>query len=221
MTKLKEFWNKFIYKILLPFLVVHVFKNLLRFLFWTCKWKIEGLDLFVETASKEKTLLMLWHNRLVIAPYFLNRFTNQLLFSAFISNSRDGELISSLVESYKIGKTIRVGHQKRHEALRQLIQVLEEAKEVVVITPDGPRGPVYQIKPGAALAALETSAHIFMLNWNATRSWEMKTWDRLKIPKPFSTIRISLKMIPPFKKEEMNLQTTKETLQQALYEFSN
>lgn len=174
-----------------PFLVSTLGQGLIWMLLCTCRWQIRGLTDFIEKAKKEKCILMLWHNRLALVPMILFRNAPQFIYSAFVSKSRDGDLISSVVHSYKAGRTIRVSHNARHEALRELIRHLEEKREVVIITPDGPRGPCYKVKPGIALAAIETEAYIIPLNWTASRFWELGTWDGLRIPKPFSKIDVT------------------------------
>lgn len=191
MRSLKDKWNRLIYKQIIPFFIVNIGKGLMRLLLATCRWEVHGLDLFKSIADQEKCILMLWHNRLALAPFILFRYARHFSYGAFISNSRDGELISAIVHSYKTGQTIRVPHHSRHQALKEMIHYLEQKRGVIVITPDGPRGPRYQIKPGITLAALETSAYIVRLNWKASRMWEMNTWDRLRIPKPFSKIIVS------------------------------
>ena len=60
------------------------------------------------------------------------------------------------------------------------------------MTPDGPRGPLYKVKPGIAMAAKEAQATIIPLTWDADHFWELKTWDKLKLPKPFTCIRVVL-----------------------------
>lgn len=188
----KRSFNKGLRK-LFPLLLIWIGKPLLHCLAATCKWKISGLEEFREIAKNEKCMLMLWHNRLAFTPLILYRFAPDFIYGAFVSKSRDGELISAVVESYKAGRTIRVSHQGRHNALRELMRHIEERKEIVIITPDGPRGPRYELKSGIAMAALETGAHVVPLTWTASSYWELPTWDRLRIPKPFSTIEVEFK----------------------------
>jgi len=176
---------------LFPFLVATLGKGLIRALLWTCQYQIKGLETFKALAAKERCILMLWHNRLAITPSILYQYAPDFIYAALVSNSRDGQLISAVIHSYEAGRTIRVSHNARHKALQDLIKYLKEKKEVVIITPDGPRGPCYQVKPGIALAALETSAYVIPLTWKASRYWELKTWDKLKIPKPFAKIDIA------------------------------
>lgn len=190
LKRIRQAWKNGIYR-LTAFLIATVGKQAMNALLLTCRWKIDGVSHFCQIASQEKCLLMLWHNQLALTPFILNRYASHFIYAAFVSNSRDGQLISRIVRSYKTGRTIRVPHHSRHQALREVIRQVEERKSIVIMTPDGPRGPRYKLKPGIALAALETKAHVFPLKWTATSFWELRTWDKLKIPKPFSTITVS------------------------------
>jgi lysophospholipid acyltransferase (LPLAT)-like uncharacterized protein len=157
----------------------------------TCRFRLIGLEQFCKVAASEKCILMLWHNRLALVPIILFRYTSRTRFAALVSGSRDGDILTAIVNSYKRGTTIRVPHQTRYQALGEIIRHVEEQKHIVIITPDGPRGPQYEIKPGIVLAALETHASVVSLNWEAKRYWELKTWDRLRLPKPFTTIQVT------------------------------
>lgn len=176
--------------------------RLLYLLARTCSFKVKGAEAFAEIAEKEKSIIMLWHNRLTLVPYILSQFTPSLQYAALISASRDGEILSHVASAYKNGSTIRVSHLGRFQALQNLIRHIKEQDQIVLITPDGPRGPRYEIKPGIALAALETKAHVFPLNWEAKSYWELKTWDRLRLPKPFTTIDVTFHPSLCFKGED-------------------
>lgn len=192
-------------------------KNLMRLLLWTCRVQVEGVEQFCQLATKEKCMLALWHNRLAIAPFILNRYTPRFIYAALVSASRDGEILSTIVHSYQNGRTIRVSHQARYQALRTLVRHVEERKEIVIITPDGPRGPRYEVKPGLALAALEAQAHIVVFNWQAKRYWQLKTWDGLRLPKPFTTIQVSFSPVVGLQESSsLSLAQTKEILKEAL-----
>jgi lysophospholipid acyltransferase (LPLAT)-like uncharacterized protein len=190
---------------------------LMKVLIRTCHIHVEGLESFIHVAETEKCILMLWHNRLAIIPSILNRYAPTIIFAALVSGSRDGEILSTVVHSYKRGRTIKVSHQARHQALRQNIRHIEERKQIVIMTPDGPRGPCYEIKPGIAFAALETQAYVIPLDWAANRFWELKTWDRLRVPKPFTTI--VFRFLPPFRFEnrtQTSLEEATKMLKQCL-----
>jgi lysophospholipid acyltransferase (LPLAT)-like uncharacterized protein len=59
------------------------------------------------------------------------------------------------------------------------------------ITVDGPKGPCHVCKPGVVKIAQQTGRPIVPGVALASAYWELNSWDRFKIPKPFSTIRLS------------------------------
>ncbi len=174
------------------YLLAYIAKIIMRLLFWTCRVEIRGLNRFVEAAKNGRCILMLWHNRLGLTPEILNYYAPQFHYAAFVSKSRDGELLSIIANSYTAGRTIRVASHNRHHALKVSIERLKEGKEVLVFTPDGPRGPRYRLKPGIALAARAASANIVPFSWQADRCWKLNTWDGFILPKPFARLQIVL-----------------------------
>lgn len=180
-------WEKF-KRHYLSFAIAYFLKIFLRIILWTCRFQTKGLEKFHTVARSRKCILMLWHNRLAIVPEILRKFASEYIYAAFVSNSLDAEPFAIMINSYKFGRTIRVPHDSRAQALKKMINLLKNSHEIVVITPDGPRGPRYQVKPGVTIAAKKTSANVIPFTWNAKRFWEFKTWDKLIIPKPFTTI---------------------------------
>jgi len=184
------------------FLISTLGKALMNLLLRSCSWEVSGAESFGEKSKGEKCLLALWHNRLAIAPYLLNRFVPNRIFAALISKSRDGRLLEFFVNSYKNGRTIGVFHNSKHAALKSVIDHVEQKEWVVVMTPDGPRGPKYQLKPGLPSAAFETQAIVYVLDWSADSFWQLNSWDGLRIPKPFSKIRVNFKQALPIIPEQ-------------------
>jgi hypothetical protein len=220
MSALGDFYRKMMSKVL-SFGISTIGKALTRMVLSTCKWEVKGLDTFCEFAAKEKCILMLWHNRLAITSFILYRYAKHFSYAALVSNSRDGELIDSLVRSYRNGTTIKVPHNSRHEALRMLIRHMQKKKDVIIITPDGPRGPRYEVKPGIALAALSTGAYVFPFTWQADKFWELKTWDKLRLPKPFSKIKVVFAPPVHFNKANSSIDQTRTILQSSLSIYIN
>lgn len=175
---------------LLPYVFAYSAKMLIRLLLKTCRVKIHGLDHFVKTAENSPCMLMLWHSKLVLVSEILNTHASQFIYTAFISKSRDGDPLAHLATSYTSGRALRVPHNARHLALNQLIGSIKDKGEIIIITPDGPRGPRGEVKPGIVLAAKETEANVFPFSWKAEQFWQLKTWDKMRIPKPFTSIDV-------------------------------
>jgi lysophospholipid acyltransferase (LPLAT)-like uncharacterized protein len=60
----------------------------------------------------------------------------------------------------------------------------------VVITPDGPRGPAYELGPGIVFLAQKSDALVLPMNLEYSRYWRLRSWDRFIIPQPFSKVHV-------------------------------
>lgn len=122
-----------------------------------------------------------WHSHQLSAVW---HFRNRGI-GIIISASRDGEYIARIAESLGF-HTIR-GSSSRGavEALKEMIRFVKDGG-ALGITPDGPRGPRYSISPGALAAARATGRPIIPFAIGLSRFWEVRSWDRFRIPKPFS-----------------------------------
>lgn len=184
--------REFIRKKIIPFILGYTIKSVITAIGWTCKFRIEGKNNLIDTAAKSKCIIIAWHNRVGLISEIIQRIAPKNFYAAMISNSRDGEIISVIANSFKHGRSIRVPHDARSAALHSMITQLKYGKEIMIVTPDGPRGPRYKIKPGVVIAAKETQANVIPLTWNASNVWRFRTWDQLMLPKPFSTITVKI-----------------------------
>jgi lysophospholipid acyltransferase (LPLAT)-like uncharacterized protein len=90
---------------------------------------------------------------------------------------------------------IRGSRYKRGpQAVREMLAAHKEGYDIAV-TPDGSRGPMYDLKPGAVSIAMKTGAPFVMLSLNFSRAWRLKSWDRFYLPVPFSRIEVQLRVI--------------------------
>lgn len=138
----------------------------------------------------EKALLALWHNRLLLSPLLSRRFKHTR-FVAVISKSRDGLLLGAFIKTYRNIDIIHVSHLNRHMALLQIVDAIKSNK-VLLITPDGPRGPKYRVKPGLAYSAKKADAPICAMDWHSSSMYTFGSWDNLRLPKPFSKVEIRI-----------------------------
>ncbi len=63
------------------------------------------------------------------------------------------------------------------------------------ITPDGPRGPIYELKPGAVIVPRRTGAPLLLVGAEFSSAWRLKSWDRFYVPRPFSRVRMRCEII--------------------------
>jgi lysophospholipid acyltransferase (LPLAT)-like uncharacterized protein len=185
-----EYWYHLKHKVI-PSWGAMIAKRLLSLIYKTCAIEVAGIDKFKEVAGKSPCILILWHNRLALAPQILSTLAGEYTYAALVSQSRDGEIIASVVESYPIGRTIRVPHNDRLKALNMVITKLQTENDIVVITPDGPRGPRYKVKGGTLHAAKATGAYLVPFSWSGDKLWTLNSWDKMQFPKPFSSIKVT------------------------------
>ena len=131
----------------------------------------------------------LWHNRLLLISFVLKKFFPQRPGAGLISASRDGDMIADVTRRFGFdvvrGSSSRMGAS----ALLELSEVLSSGRDIL-ITPDGPRGPVYELGPGLIFLAQKTGAPVVPVNMEYSSCWRVKSWDRFIIPKPFSKVRV-------------------------------
>jgi lysophospholipid acyltransferase (LPLAT)-like uncharacterized protein len=60
------------------------------------------------------------------------------------------------------------------------------------VTPDGPDGPAYLIKPGVAYIARKANAALLPLGAYARHCYRLNRWDRYTVPYPFARISIEI-----------------------------
>ena len=143
----------------------------------------------------------LWHNRLFIAAEIYRRFRQDKRLYALVSASKDGAWLAAFFEVVGLhtvrGSSSRFGR----EALHSLAEKLQTGQDVG-ITPDGPRGPCYDLKGGGIILARRTGATTILVGMRFERAWRLKSWDRFYLPRPFSRVAIVAEEWPVARLEE-------------------
>ncbi len=199
----------FVYKIL--GLIIKLWRKSLRF---------EICDPSNMYNSEKPFVLTFWHNKLLFMALSLSSTTVDKLF-AMVSPSRDGEYISKLLAEFRV-KTVRGSTSKR--AAGALIEAIKLSRSGnnIALTPDGPRGPLYTVHPGAIIIASKTGVPIVPVSINFSSFWTLKSWDKFQIPKPFCklTMVIGEPIIIPKKLNEDEMEKYQSILKERLMEIS-
>ena len=85
-------------------------------------------------------------------------------------------------------------YKRGAQSVREMLAAHREGYDIAV-TPDGSRGPMYDLKSGAVRVALKTGAPMILFSLNFSRAWRLKSWDRFYLPVPFSRIQVQLRII--------------------------
>ena len=127
-----------------------------------------------------------WHRCLLACAW---RFRNHGV-TILISRSFDGELVARTVE--RLGFVAIRGSSSRDGTvgLRNLYRAFLDG-HYCAITADGPRGPAMVAKPGVVQLARLAGSSIGAFYVHPERAWQLRSWDRFLIPKPFSRVTVS------------------------------
>ena len=135
--------------------------------------------------ARQPHVFLLWHEALL--P-LLWQHRHQGI-AIVVSEARDGQYLSDVAISlgYRTvrGSSTRGGARALLGAVREL-----RAAGAVAFTPDGPRGPRRELKPGVVAAAQRGGGVIVPIHAEADRAWRLHSWDRFMIPKPLARVRI-------------------------------
>ena len=131
-------------------------------------------------------IYVLWHRSLLSSAW---RFRNRNI-AILISESFDGELIARTVE--RLGFLPIRGSSSRGGApgLRNMERAFL-AGHNCAFTADGPRGPAFIAKPGAAQLATRLNTDVGAFYVLPQLAWQLRSWDRFLIPKPFSRVLVT------------------------------
>jgi lysophospholipid acyltransferase (LPLAT)-like uncharacterized protein len=155
----------------------------------TLRLRIEDPHGVIAFVREEPVIFSIWHNRLLMLPRVFDPSFQTRQSYGLISASRDGDLIAIFIERSGYGTIRGSSSRKGVIALRQLVDMLASRKGNVLVTPDGPRGPVYQVSQGIVFLAQKSGAPIVPIHMEYTSCWRMKSWDRFVVPRPFATLR--------------------------------
>jgi hypothetical protein len=155
----------------------------------TLRYEIEDRSNLIGTPVTENYIGSLWHNRLLLISYVLKRFMPHRPGAGLISASRDGDLVADLTQRFGFdvvrGSSSRLGTS----GLLELTNVLASGRDVL-ITPDGPRGPAYELGPGIVFLAQKSGAAVVPVSMEYSSCWRVKSWDRFVLPRPFAKVRV-------------------------------
>jgi lysophospholipid acyltransferase (LPLAT)-like uncharacterized protein len=152
----------------------------------TLRWRVEGLEHYDRiVAAGHQPVMGFWHGRILPATFYFRRRGIVVI----TSENFDGEWIARIIERFGYGtargSTTRGG-------VKALIRLKRElaAGRPAGFTLDGPRGPARTAQAGAVWLAESTGHPLLPFHLEASSYWEMKSWDRTQIPKPFSTVAL-------------------------------
>lgn len=201
----------------LPKGLAWLFACLIKLIAWTYRVKVIDPHGNLSQLGTQAFIGTIWHNRFLFVALLFPRSVRERC-SVLISRSRDGEYISTIVRFFGLGVVRGSSSRGGDQALRDLMHTVSEGQSIV-LTVDGPRGPRYVPHEGAIYIARQCQTALLPISVNAPHKWELRSWDRLQIPVPFSRIQLVIgePFLPP---EEMSRPQAGEELKRRLLDIT-
>ncbi|MDR1173250.1 MAG: DUF374 domain-containing protein [Puniceicoccales bacterium] len=203
---LKKWWQR----ILAPIVVF-----ILRLYWSTLGVKLTAECQKVVDTIQGPTVFAFWHNNLFAAYKLYRLLKKRHGVYALVSPSRDGAWLAEMFSRLGL-ETIR-GSSNRNGlfAMDNISEKLTEGA-FVAITPDGPRGPACKFKRGTAMVAKAAKANLVLVAVKYSHYFTLPTWDRFKVPYPFSKICVDSKTFPHGTFEDLTVRELSTTLEDEL-----
>ena len=175
---------------LLNFITKYFIYFYLRLIFITYRIKLKN-----EISSKEKLdlhegVFYFWHQNIIAALFFLKE--KKSMGHCIISPSKDGKIIGFIAK--KLGFKVIYGSAYKNtlKSIRTSLDVLELNKKIAVVG-DGSRGPAFKLQRGVIYLAAKSKVPLVFIDCKSKWTFTFnKSWDKFKIPLPFSKIYIKV-----------------------------
>ncbi len=137
-------------------------------------------------------VVIFWHG-LMLPAWKL--FTKMNAYGV-VSKSRDGAILSELLGKMHINTIRGSAASGGSELIEDMCSLFNSENQItskfyLLITPDGAKGPIYKIKPGAFVVSQRTGVPVYILVIKPGLSFRLnKSWDNFCIPLPFSKIEL-------------------------------
>ena len=168
----------------------------------TLRWRVENLPAAQDALSRpEGAICLFWHGRIAHGMACLP-FLGERPRRVMISLSADGEFIALAAE--RIGApAIRGSTGRKGEALakggagafRAAVKAIADGA-IMLVTPDGPRGPLHVMPDGPVQLARAARCRAFAIGLAARPAIRLGSWDQGELPLPFG--RAAIVITGPF-----------------------
>ena len=148
------------------------------------------------TKTDEPITFILWHNRLFLAGEIFKRYRQGKTLCALVSASKDGAWLAAFFDIIGIRCVRGSSSFNARESAALLVNAARQGHDIG-ITPDGPRGPMYDFKGGGMIVARRSHAPVALFGAEFERARRLHSWDGFYLPYPFSRVRIHCRIVSP------------------------
>jgi lysophospholipid acyltransferase (LPLAT)-like uncharacterized protein len=183
--------------------------GIVRVIALTCRFRFEVASNLPSTPA----IIAFWHGELLMQPFLYQKCRKAHKVAAMISDHGDGELIAKLIEYFGFS-TVRGSSRKGAvKVLAAALKAIDKGYDLA-ITPDGPKGPRFSIADGIVVISQKKDIPIISFSYTPSAYWQLGSWDKFLIPRPFSTI--VYRASEPFYLTGMSMEEAKQEVSQRI-----
>jgi hypothetical protein len=157
----------------------------IRLLGRTVRWRTETDPAAAELlASDRPVILAFWHGRLLMIPVAYLRAGRKRVH-VLISEHGDGELIARTIAHFGFDSVRGSSRRGALKGMRELIRKVRDRGDFA-FTPDGPRGPAFEVQPGVIDLARRTGYPILPVTFSSRGGKRFASWDGFLLPRPLT-----------------------------------
>jgi lysophospholipid acyltransferase (LPLAT)-like uncharacterized protein len=131
--------------------------------------------------KRNPIIMAFWHGRLLMMPMVYKGTKASFL----VSPHRDGQVIGKALERFGFHPILGSTTRRGASGFKKMVKDQKNGSDIA-ITPDGPKGPRYQVQIGVIELAKLTGRAVLPLTFSASKKKVFKTWDHFLLPYPFS-----------------------------------
>lgn len=159
----------------------------------TFRWRLEDASGVLAGPQPRPAIYALWHNRSALAPVVYRKFVRarwpERRLTAMASASKDGAIAARVMELFG-AQTVRGSSSRRGpQAMAELIDAARSGSDLA-ITPDGPRGPRYQVQAGVIALAQYAGLPLVPVSYFLSAKKVLRSWDGYQVPLPFGRCEV-------------------------------
>lgn len=160
----------------------------IRLLWSTMRIELRGEEEVRRLWSEGKNAIFtFWHDQLLL---MIKGYRGGPGIKILISASKDGELIARTMRRFGQGAVRGSSTRGGRAAFREMVSLAREPVDLAV-TPDGPKGPRHEVKPGVVQLARLSGRPVIPVSLVYSRGHRFASWDRFLLPFPFCRAVIS------------------------------
>lgn len=196
--KFKQLLRALTYSVFVREMICLILSGYMKLVYYSSRKIFINHEMLFEAAKRKKPLLLVfWHNRLMMIPFVTSAPKKKFPeydFMTLASRHGDGHFVGRTMEKFGLisiyGSSQDGRKSSRGIDLSSFRKIFDGLKKgySLGITPDGPRGPNQKINGEIVNIARISGAGILPISYSCSRYKTLRSWDKFKIPLPFSTL---------------------------------